>query len=306
LLYRAREHMWRAKFRLSALGDVFPSSLRFVAHKPVLTLADATVRLAISRGLGIESLGVFARSLFIWDLSFRVVSVVLKLAYFPAMSRIQADVIRMGKGLERALALTALFLLPGGVFVALHAEGVIGLLLGSQWGAAILPFAFLSLALYPELGASVLATFFNSTGRPLSMMPFYVMRLSLFVSSAAVLAPVGLPELVAGLAVSSLICFLAALVTAARRVNLSGRTLCRIHFPAIVTTGLVVGVNELAVALVSEWLPSAQLFVSVAIVGLAVALAIIVQPRLFLGEVGCELLARMASSLRRKLGPKNE
>ena len=84
--------------------------------------------------------------------------------------------------MQAALSVLAVILLPTGVFFAINAEATIAVLLGPQWDAAVLPFAFLCLAMYPAIGLGVVATYLGSIGTPLKFVPFYMLRFVFFVS----------------------------------------------------------------------------------------------------------------------------
>ena len=89
---------------------------------------------------------------------------------FPVMVDMNDDKARMARGYLRSMALCSLAAAPLMVLLCHSAEGLILLLLGQRWEAAIDPVAILSLTLVFGLGTRVAIVVFTALGRMTELM----------------------------------------------------------------------------------------------------------------------------------------
>jgi O-antigen/teichoic acid export membrane protein len=273
----ARKLLVRPGFSRRAFSELWPLSVGFTINQPFVYIAQNADRVLIGRFLGAASLGLYTRASLITTTAASLFADVTRLSVFPAMARVQGDHERLRTALLRSLSLVALLTLPTTAFCVVFAKEVVGLLLGPQWGAAVVPFAILSGALYLRLAWRVCAAVFQARGRPNQLTGTLVFRALALVLGVWFAYPFGLvaasAAVVTVLALTQAIMFFIVM----RDIDLPFHRLAAVHLGPLVISAAVVGVSVIVKASLAGR-PGAVLL-TIALVVLAVVLLPIIALR---------------------------
>ena len=96
-------------------------------------LTNSGVNLLLGRLMSLDVLGLFERSYRTMMIPGKLLGDVIDKVMFPAMSQLQEDEEILTKMYERNLSYSLLITLPLGLWLSLHAEWIVEILLGTQW-----------------------------------------------------------------------------------------------------------------------------------------------------------------------------
>lgn len=114
--------------------------------------------------LGTRQLGLYARAYQLLTQPANMIGTATDKALFPSMARVKDDGERLRTAYVRSTSLVALVTLPSTVLFFVLAPEIIGLLLGSQWNAAVAPFRVLVLVLMPRASYRISGSLTRATG----------------------------------------------------------------------------------------------------------------------------------------------
>jgi PST family polysaccharide transporter len=108
--------------------------------------------------LGPAALGIYSRA---FNLMMRPVTTMggaVMSVFYPMLSSIGHETVRVRSAYLKALSLTAFLCLPTSAFACIYGDDIIGILFGRQWGGVSAPFKVLVAALYFRLAYRVTET----------------------------------------------------------------------------------------------------------------------------------------------------
>ncbi|WP_068114959.1 oligosaccharide flippase family protein [Tropicimonas marinistellae] len=286
----ARERLVLPRLSRGPGTEILRLGLGYAIMAPVEFLNDSVDRFLIVRLFGTQGLGLYTRSRFLSVHSVTLVATITRLTAFPAMSRVQSDAARLRSAIRRGLALVALITLPIGVFAAVFAEEVITLLLGDQWGGAILPFAVFSLAFYPIIAQHVLGTFFDAIGRPYVLLPVRLAGAGLVATGVWALSGFGIVGACVGVASAATITAVISLWLTCRRAEIVPSEIVAVHMAPLALTLVVTAVAVGLKFMLADFHPALALSVAALVETVVAAVATVLCPQLFLGRAGLEIL----------------
>lgn len=152
--------------------------------------------LVVSKMLGTQALGFYSRAYQVITVPTKLIGNSLIKALFPAMSLIQSDTERFERGFARALGGSAVISVPASVFLFIFAPEIILVMLGDQWGQAVLPFQILSLAILFRVGHKVCEAAIRAKGAVYRLWT----RQAFFALSVLAFAYIGQSAGIAGVA----------------------------------------------------------------------------------------------------------
>lgn len=291
----ARRYLVRPALSGKAFRDLWPTSLWFSINQPFVFAATNADKFLIARLLGAEALGLYGRASFVTNTASNLFSNITRLTTFPAMALVQDDKARLGNALLVSLSLIAAITLPTIVFSIVFANEIIGILLGPQWGAAVLPFAILMPILYVRLGTRALFVLFQARGKLHLAVVTHALHASLLFLGVAIAAPHGLAAVcVAVLAVVGSV-FIVLLIMVRKEIGVSMKSLAALHArPALFSSVLLITTAFVKSSGLSGYASLATSLVGV----LALTLALLrIWPELVLPPIGIEFLRRLSGSL---------
>lgn len=118
----------------------------------------------VGRRLGADALGVYSRAYQMVMLPVKVIGTVLDRVLFPIMASFQDDVARLRRTYRRGLAAVAIMTLPLATLSILLGEDLVLTVLGSQWGAVVVPFQILVGSLLFRTGYKIGDSLTRATG----------------------------------------------------------------------------------------------------------------------------------------------
>lgn len=289
----ARKLLVRPGFSRQAFSELWPLSVGFTINQPFAYIAQNADRVLIGRFLGAASLGLYTRASLITTTAASLFADITRLSVFPAMARVQGDQERLRTALLRALSLVALLTLPTTAFCVVFAKEVVGLLLGPQWGAAVVPFAILSGALYLRLAWRVCAAVFQARGRPNQLTATLVFRALALVLGVWFAQPYGLEAasaaVVAVLALTQAIMFFIVM----RDTDLAFHRLAAVHLRPLVLSAGVAGVGIALKASLAGIPGPALLAISIAVMLASIVPMVVFQKKRVLGSDTLALLRHL-------------
>jgi PST family polysaccharide transporter len=239
----ARKLLVRPGFSRRAFEDLWRLSLGFTLNQPFTYVAQTADRVLIGRFLGAASLGLYTRASLITATATSLFADITRLSIFPAMAQVHEDKERLGNGLLKSLSLVAMLTLPTSVFCIVFADELVGLLLGPQWSAAVVPFAILSGALYLRLAWRLCAAVFQALGRPNRVTAILACRAVALILGISFAQRYGLAAIAAAVVAVLALVLAAMFVLVARDIELSLRRVAVAHVEPLLISAAVLGVG---------------------------------------------------------------
>jgi O-antigen/teichoic acid export membrane protein len=291
--FAARRLLVRPGFSRRAFSELWPLSVAFTINQPFTYIAQNADRMLIGRFLGAASLGLYTRASLITTTASSLFADITRLSVFPAMARVQGNQEKLRTALLKALSLVALLTLPTTAFCVVFAKEVVGLLLGPQWGAAVVPFAILSGALYLRLAWRVCAAVFQARGRPNQLTAIHIFRAVALVLGVWFAHSYGLAAVSA--AVVTTLAFVLAImfVVVMRDIDLTFHRLVAVHLRPLVLSAGVAGVGMMLKASLAGIPGPALLFVALSVLLASMLPLVVFQKRRVLGSDTLALLRQM-------------
>ena len=120
--------------------------------------------LVVARLLGTGPLGVYTRAYNLLSEPANVIGGAADKVLFPAMARVRDDGERLRGAYVRTASLVALVTVPASVLLFVLAPEIVHVLLGSQWGAVVLPLQVFALVLLPRTSYKISTSLTRATG----------------------------------------------------------------------------------------------------------------------------------------------
>jgi teichuronic acid exporter len=255
LAFAARRLLVWPSFSRQAFSELWQLSLGFTLNQPSVYVAANAEKFVIGRLLGVDALGLYTRASFITTTAATLFGNITRLSLFPAMATLQDDTERLRTGLLKSLSLVAFLTLPASAFCIIFAREVVGILLGGQWDAAVVPFAILSGALYLRLAWRNCTVIFQALGRPQWITAIHIFRAAALVLGIWWAAPYGLPAICAAVVVVLVLVLALMLAMVKRAVDISFHRLAATHLHPLAISTAMIGLG-LALKVVFPDLPS--------------------------------------------------
>jgi O-antigen/teichoic acid export membrane protein/thymidylate kinase/energy-coupling factor transporter ATP-binding protein EcfA2 len=294
LLLCIRPHQIFPLVERKASAELIHFGVGFTASRFSNYFAGQAENLVIGRWLGPVALGVYSRAYQLMAAPAVLFGNVLDRVLFPTMVHVQKEPKRLADAYRRGTALIALVILPLSAVVVSLAPEVVGLLLGSEWNAVILPLQILGVGMLFRTGCKTSDSLVRATGA--------VYRRTWRQTAYAVLvfvgALIGQMSGVEGVAVAVLatlaLNFFLMAHLALSLTAMSWRTFAAAHVPGLALAALLgLPVAAAAVALRACGAgPLTVLLLSSAAIIPAVP-AVICMPNIFLGRDGRYMIRKL-------------
>lgn len=118
----------------------------------------------VSKTLGGEALGFYSRAYQVITVPTKLIGNSLIKALFPAMSLIQQDEVQIRTAFINTMSGIALITMPVTVVMVIFAPEIVMVMLGDQWGEAVVPFQILGLAIFFRVGHKVCEAVIRAKG----------------------------------------------------------------------------------------------------------------------------------------------
>lgn len=148
ILLWLQPHSIRPTLRLEAMQSILFFGGGFTAASFANYWAKKGDDLVVGRWLGAASLGVYDRAYTLLEATDRIVGRPLDKVLFPSFAHIQEESERVRRAFKRGLSLFGLLFLPLSIASVIFAEEIVAVVLGNQWGEAVIPFQILAAGIF--------------------------------------------------------------------------------------------------------------------------------------------------------------
>ena len=168
-LYLVHASGWRPSLRMTraAFKEMFGFGVGVSISELLTDAADRGANFVIGKVLGTAALGYFEKAQSLMNRPLRDLGKRAQRVLFPVFARIRHEQGRFRAAVRRTVMTVSLIGYPLFVSLIVLAPQVVYVLLGSQWGAAVLPFQILCITGVPRLllQMMVMATFVTGSAR---------------------------------------------------------------------------------------------------------------------------------------------
>ncbi|HKU16682.1 MAG TPA: oligosaccharide flippase family protein, partial [Steroidobacteraceae bacterium] len=147
MLLRAAGELPSFGWTRAAAGEIARFSLGQMLSRSGSLIANQSDSFVAGIALGAAPLGLYGRAQQLLIMPVNQLGAILDRVLFPTLAIIQGDPQRFGRGYRRALLLITLLALPLTVVVIAAAPDIVRIVLGAQWGGAVVPLQILAAGL---------------------------------------------------------------------------------------------------------------------------------------------------------------
>ena len=284
------------------MRDLLKLSLGMSLVGALMVLSGQAAKFVIGRALGADALGLFNRANRLVDFPKTLLGSPQVL--FPVMADMNDDKERLARGYLRSIALCALAAGPLTVLLCHAADGLVALLLGSQWVEAVGPTAILSLTLVLMLSSRVATVVFMALGTVRELIVRQTLFTALIIAGSVIGTRWGLEGVCVAVVIAYALSYALAIVLANRLLETSWRRFARANLPGLLLALPVLVALVLGNTFVWSDVPAIFRFlIEAAVTGLIIYGACFIKPIWFLGPDGIwlvqEVRRRVPNPLRR-------
>jgi len=300
LLYiRASPHSKKPQLNRPALADLLTYGSGLTIGKIFNTVATTADNLIVGATLGTQAVGLYGRAYQLMILPSRYFGQVLDTVLFTAMSKIQDQPKTLGAVYRRGVVAIALAVMPLSAFLFILAPEFISVLLGKQWGAAVVPFKIFAFSMLFRTSYKMGESLCRASGvifqRALRQFVFAL----LVIIGTLIGQRWGVTGVAAGVSVAITLNFFYMAQLSLKITETSWTTFFLIHVPPLVITVTVFFETWLVAGFLRslQWLDVAVLITAVGTTGLTVLALIWIAPKYLLGKEGMWLLKTFGNYL---------
>ena len=194
-LYLVYASGWRPSLRVTraAFKEMFGFGMGVTISELLTDAADRGANFVIGKVLGTAALGYFEKAQSLMNRPLRDLGKRAQRVLFPVFARIRHEQGRFRAAVRRTVMTVSLIGYPLFVTLIVLAPQVVYVLLGSQWGAAVVPFQILCITGVPRLILQVVVMATYVTGSSRTEMKRRAMMAALTLGGSAVGVQWGLP-----------------------------------------------------------------------------------------------------------------
>lgn len=164
ILFIISPHALKIKVHKKEAIELLRYGLGFTLSTIFNFLARTGDTIVVGRYLGKAELGLYDRSYVLMNIANNVIGKTIGRVMFPAFATIQNDEEKLSRAFSKALNVTFGVLLPLTPFLVIYAEEIVAILLGPQWGGAVLPFQLLAGFVSFRVAYKVTGTYLKGVG----------------------------------------------------------------------------------------------------------------------------------------------
>lgn len=142
-------------FHKNAAKELLNFGAGFSIAKIFNFLALQGDNLLVAKLLGPTALGYYGRAYYFVEASASFVGNSIDQVLFPALASVQSDRLRAARAYRRVIMLVMAIFVPGSLFIAVHADLVVRVLLGEDWTPVVLPLRILAIGIAMRAGYRV-------------------------------------------------------------------------------------------------------------------------------------------------------
>lgn len=299
----ARQRLTKAGIQFKAVKELFANGLGYSITQIMAFVSTYSDNIVVSRVLGGVELGIYSRAFYLISIPSNLFGNVNRMVVFPAMSQIQDDNARLRNAYLRGLSLTSLVCIPASAFLATCAENLVDVLLGNQWGAAVIPFAVFSLAIYFRVGAKTCGTVLQAKGRAYSLAALQTFYAISIAAGAALASPFGLNAICLAILAVAAMNFATVSFRSSRIIESGLGGFLALHIRPLVIGAFIAIASYAAQTLLAGAPPYLAIIAAMGASGLPLLLALYLRPLWILGHHGAEALRAFGGPLAKIILP---
>ena len=302
-LWRGQPHDKRPLLELAAIRDLLYFGAGFTLARIGNFLAGQGDNLVVGRALGSAALGFYAHAYNLMAAPAILVGQVIDRVLFPTMARVQLEPERLIRGYRSGVFACALLIMPGSVIVAIVANEIVLVLLGTAWQGVALPLQILACGMLFRTSYKLSDTVARATGAVYARAWRQAVFAAAVVTGATVGQHWGLGGVAIGVLVALGINFGTMAQLSLRLIGMSWADFGRAHLPGV-TLAIIIGAATWAL---TDWLrgqAAAPAIILLAVGSLAASLGALViwlRPTFFLGPDAQKLIKAVSNLLAPKL-----
>ena len=251
----------------------------------------------VGRWLGAEALGLYGRAYQLMAMPAMFVGEVLDRVLFPSMARLQGQEERLALAYRRAVALTALLVLPVSSALFVLAPEIVKVLLGEKWAGVIVPLQIFAAGMLFRTGYKISDVTVRAKGAVYRRAWRQASYAAFVLGGAWFGQQWGLPGVASGVAVAIGLNFALMAHLTLDLTRVSWRSFGRAHQPgAVAALALGAELELVAAPLRGEgFSPMLVLVITSAVAVISIALALRYVPTRVLGPDGTWMLRTLGS-----------
>ena len=260
-------------------------------------IANFADNIIVGRLLGADALGIYSRAYRLLSIPVTLIGTSSNQVLFPIMAGLNKnfvatdDIRRMRRGHLRAVGLVMLVAGPLSALIIHSADSFILLMLGDQWGAAVVPTQILFACLSLRIGMKIVGIVPMAMGRVFPLVTRQIVFATLVVAGALIGSRWGLEGVSAAVSFAFFVTYLLTASFANRLIDVSWSMFARAHANGLLLAMSVYGVLFAGGRLAWVDVPALWQFpIEAAVAGLVVLILCLVAPKWFLGSDGLWLV----------------
>ena len=163
-LFWLRTVVPRLNFKTSDVRDIFRFGFGLSFVQTTNAAAYQLDNFVVSKFLGAEALGLYSRAYQVITVPTKLLGNSLIKALFPAMSLVQSDRQILQKTFLTSITAVTSLSIPVTIIICCLSTEIVAVVLGEQWGSAVLPFTILGLAIVVRVGHKVCEAVIRASG----------------------------------------------------------------------------------------------------------------------------------------------
>lgn len=279
-------HMAGYRVGMGYDGTKFRQMLRFGLGTTLTQIGNYAALnvdyLIVGRMMGAAPLGLYSRAYLLLSQPANIVGNMADKVLFPVLSSVQKDLPRIERAYNTTLGLTAITQVPLSALLCIYGPEVVAVLMGDQWGAAVVPFQIMVCALFFRTAYKFTSTVLRAMGKVYHAAALQWIYAAMVAIGAIVGVRYGLAGVAVGTSIAVVLCFFNGTLMLSRVFGLSAaRGQIAILRHGVWALAFAVPLYALRVLLVEtwEWPALPTLIAGSVAISVLFALVAIVAPR---------------------------
>jgi O-antigen/teichoic acid export membrane protein len=266
-VFAIRAGVWRPRvgLRWQPLRELLGFSSFITADRAVGFALDNGDNLLVGRFLGAQPLGYYSLAYRVILVPVQRVAKLMSRAAFPALSRVQDDVVRLREGFQQANRYVALTCMPIMVGVAVTAPDLVPVVFGDRWRPATTSLVLLALSGPALLVTNLSGTLYRSAGRPQWGLARTFVAALFYLPAFAIGAQHGIAGVAAGFTIASYVALPLDIWLSARATELPPWRIVENVAPVAFAVAVMAGACRLTAVLMDSAGEAIRLTVLVAV-----------------------------------------
>lgn len=194
-------------FSRASFKELFGFGSRILGASIVATIFQYIYNIVIGRRFSARQLGYYSQAMNIAELASGSITSILQTVTYPILSSLQEDKERMVEVYKRLIRMTAFFVFPVMILIALLAKPFILLFLTEKWASTIVLLQWLCFARIVRPISALNMNILNAVGRSDLFFKVDMSKIPIAIIALLITIPLGVKAMVIGQVVTSFLAF---------------------------------------------------------------------------------------------------